>query len=187
MSRYPRVYTNTVDFDVSGDLTVADDLTIGTTTVLDEASANVLRLATGDTLAITDADKLTVGGLIVPQHFELQFALWPHASITEYDLWVATKACQVTKISVVPSTLKGGALTATLVKAVSTDTPVKTTTPLHTADAIDLNANAYTVQQITLSSTTADLQFAVGDRLAIDFSAAYSAGRAAISVQFKRI
>jgi len=120
-------------------------------------------------------------------NFELAIPLKPFATVTEYDLWIAPFPCQVTKIAVVPSTLQGGALTATLVKASGTDTPVKTTTPLHAADAIDLNTGAYTVQNITLSATVADLKFAVGNRLSIDFSGAYNAGHAAIAVSLKKL
>ena len=144
-------------------------------------------VAASQTLAVTTADLLTIGGIIAPQHIELAFKLSPFATVTEYDLWVAPAAYQVTAINVVPSTLQGGALTATVVKAVSTATPVKTTTPMHTADAIDLNAGAYTVQPITLTATTADLQLAAGNRISIDYSAAYTVGHAALSIRLKRI
>jgi hypothetical protein len=133
------------------------------------------------------ADALKVGGVIVPQVLELSFAIQPLATITEYDLWVAPAAYQVTAIKVVPSTLQGGAMTATIVKAVGTDTPVKTTTPMHTADAINLNAGAYTVQNITLTSTTADLQLAAGNRIAVDLSAAVTTAHWNVSITLKRI
>ena len=170
MSRYPRT-TYAVGSDVS----------------LSRTAADTLALATGDTLAVTTADKLTVGGVIVPQYMRMSFLLHPMATITEWDLWIADRAVQVTRIDVVPSTLQGGALTATLVKAVATATPVKTTTPLHAADAINLNTGAYTVQNITLTATTADLQFAVGNRLSVDLSGALTTGQACVSVTFKLI
>jgi hypothetical protein len=126
-------------------------------------------------------------GVITPSTLYWAFRVGPHASVTEYDLAVIPRALQVTSISVVPSTLQGGALTATLVKAINTATPVKTTTPLHTADAIDLNTGAYTVQTITLTATANDLIFAAGNRLSIDYSAALTAGHAAITVGFKYV
>lgn len=150
-------------------------------------TADTVTIPTSKTLAVTTADKLTVGGVIAPQQLELSFDVRPMATITEYDLWVAPAAYQVTGIRVVPSTLEGGALTATIVKAVSTATPVKTTTPMHTADSINLNTGAYTVQTITLSSTTADLQLATGNRIAIDFSGAVGTAKACVSIQLKRI
>lgn len=148
---------------------------------------SLLTIPAGRTLAITDADLLTVGGLIVPQHVELNFYIMPHASATKYSLWTAPAAYQVVAINVTPSLVQGGALTGTLCKAVTTATPSKSTTPFHTADAIDLNATAHTVQPITLSSTTADLQLAAGNRIGLDLSAALSTGHAQMSVRLKRI
>lgn len=115
------------------------------------------------------------------------FQLKPFATVTEYDLMVVMEPFEVLAASVVPSTLQGGALTATLVKATGTDAPVKTTTPLHTADAINLNTGAYTVQNLTLTATLADRKFAKGDRLGIDFSAAFTTGHAAASVKARRL
>jgi hypothetical protein len=144
-------------------------------------------IPTGKTLAVTDADKLTIGGLIVPQKIELSFEIKPFATVTEYDLWVATAAYQVTAIKAVPSTVQGGALTATICKATGATAPVKTTTPMHAADALDFNATAYTVQTPSLTATTADLQLAAGDRIGIDFSAALTAGHGVVSITLKRI
>jgi hypothetical protein len=137
--------------------------------------------------AVTDADGQTVAGVIVPTVMIASFRVGPHATVTEYDLMVAPRAMQVTRIDVVPSTLQGGALTATVVKAVGTDTPVKTTTPMHTADSINLNSGAYTVQNVTLTATTADLVLAAGNRIAIDYSAALTAGHAAVTISYKYV
>lgn len=110
------------------------------------------------------------------------FKLYPAATVTEYDLAICKRAFKVVSIDIVPSTLQGGALTATICKATGTSAPANGTTPLHTASAINLNTGAYTNQSITLTSTVADLAFAVGDRLGIDYSGAYSAGHAALTI-----
>ena len=115
------------------------------------------------------------------------FKLYPAATVTEYDLAVCKRAFKVVSIDIVPSTLQGGALTATICKATGTSAPANGTTPLHTANAINLNTGAYTNQSITLTATTADLSFAVGDRLGIDYSAAYSAGHAALTIGIQYI
>lgn len=177
MATIPRTWNKDNPY-VEGDMIVEGDLTVNGTLT---PSAG-LTIGTSDTLAVTTADKLTVGSVIVPATLYWHFRVGPHASVTEYDLAVAQRAFKVVDIDVVPSTLQGGALTATLVKASGTATPVKTTTPLHTADAINLNSGAYTVQAITLTATAADLVFAAGDRLSIDYSAALTAGHAAISI-----
>ena len=137
--------------------------------------------------AITDADGLTVNGVIVPAILYWNFQLKPFATVTEYDLAVIKRAIQVVSIDCVPSTLQGGALTATVVKATGTSAPANGTTPLHTANAINLNTGAYTNQSITLTATAADLVFAAGDRLGIDYSAAYTAGHAALTIGFKYV
>lgn len=110
------------------------------------------------------------------------FKLYPASTVTEYDLAVCKRAFKVVSIDIVPSTLQGGALTATICKATGTSAPANGTTPLHTANAINLNTGAYTNQSITLTATTANLVFAAGDRLGIDYSAAYSAGHAALTI-----
>jgi hypothetical protein len=140
-----------------------------------------------NTASAATADSLTVAGVIVPTVMIASFRVGPHATVTEYDLMVAPRALTVTRIDVVPSTLQGGALTATVVKATGTATPVKTTTPMHTADSINLNTGAYTVQNVTLTSTAADLTLAAGERIAIDYSAALTAGHAAVTISYKYV
>ena len=110
------------------------------------------------------------------------FKLYPASTVTEYDLAVCKRAFKVVSIDIVPSTLQGGALTATICKATGTSAPANGTTPLHSAGGINLNTRAYTNQSITLTSTAADLSFAAGDRLGIDYSAAYSTGHAALTI-----
>ncbi len=197
MSWYPRGFTTTTDFEVTDDLTVGDDITLSSTGAVltfgtsDPAvlthSTNRLTLATGDTLVIADADKLLVNSVIVPTIMYWNFQLKPFATVTEYDLVVAKRALQVVSIDVVPSTLQGGALTATVVKATGTNAPANGTTPMHTANAINLNTGAYTNQSITLTATTADLILAAGDRIGIDFSAAYTTGHAALTIGYKYV
>lgn len=154
----------------------------------EEVGTGVATAATfSSTVNVSTADGLTVNSVIVPAIQYWHFQLKPFATVTEYDLAVAKRAFQVVSIDCVPSTLQGGALTATVVKASSTSAPVKTTTPLHTADAINLNTGAYTNQSITLTATTADLIFAAGDRLGIDYSAAYTVGHAALTIGIKYV
>jgi hypothetical protein len=138
-------------------------------------------------VAVSDADGLTVNSVIVPAIQYMHFRVGPHASVTEYDLAIAKRALTVVSIDVVPSTLQGGALTATIVKATGTATPVNSTTPMHTANSINLNSGAYTVQSVTLTATAADLTLAAGERISIDYSAALTAGHAAITVGFKYV
>lgn len=143
---------------------------------------------TGRTLAVTTADLLTVGGLIIPQEQTLvSETISLHASKVTYNLFVARDAWQVTKIDYTPDIAQGGALTATVVKAVTTATPASATTPMHTANGIDLNATAHTVQPITITATGADLQLAAGNRIGLVLSGAMTVGSGLVTIRGKRI
>lgn len=120
------------------------------------------------------------------QTFSQSFSIDPHATLTEENLFVARENLEVVSIDVVPDLVQGGALTGTVVKATGTATPVKTTTPMHAADAINFNATAHTVQSIALTATTADLRLVPGERVALDLSAALTTGRATITIKFRR-
>lgn len=151
-------------------------------------TASTVTVATSKTLAVTTADLLTVGGTIVPQAEVLvSFVVDPHASKVVYNLFVARDAWQVTHIDYTPDIAQGGALTATVVKAVGTATPASGTTPMHTANAVDCNAVAHTVQPITLTATTADLQLAAGNRIGLVLSGALTTGSGLLTIRGKRI
>lgn len=138
--------------------------------------------AQAGSLSVSAADGLRVNSVIVPQAVEITIPITPHASLTKQNLFTATRAYRVTAIRYVPDLVQGSALTGTVCKTVSTSAPAKTTTPMHAADAMNFNATENTVQSMTLTSTTADLQLAAGDRIGLDLSAALSTGRGTITI-----
>jgi hypothetical protein len=105
-----------------------------------------------------------------------------HASKLIYNVFTADQTYVVRALRVVPDVAQGAALTATLNKATGTATPATGTTPLHTG-TMNLNATAHTVQTLTLTSTTADLSLAAGDRIALVLSGALSTGSANVSIR----
>jgi hypothetical protein len=105
-----------------------------------------------------------------------------HASKTVYNIFTADQTYTVKSIRVTPDVVQGGTLTATISKATGTATPASGTTPLHTGTA-NLNATAHTVQTLTLTSTTADLSLAVGDRIGLILSGALSTGSANVTIR----
>jgi len=113
----------------------------------------------------------------------LTWNIMPHASKTVYNLFTADQIYTVKSIRYVPDVVQGSALTATAVKATSTATPASGTTPLHTANGINCNATAHTVQSITLTTTTADLTLAAGDRIGLVLSGALSTGSGCLSIR----
>lgn len=108
-----------------------------------------------------------------------------HASRTVYNLFIAKRGWTVVGVDVVPNVAQGAALTATFVKAVGTATPAAGTTPLHSGTA-NLNGAAHTVQGLTLTTTTADLVLADGNRLAVVLSGALSAGECQVTVRLRK-
>ena len=165
-------------------LTIQEDAS-GTTT------ANLLELKNAAGTVVfksSPAGVITGGSAIIAQGSALVEAPIPlHASKVIYNLFVARDAWQVTHIDYTPDIAQGAALTATVVKAIGTATPASATTPMHTAAGIDLNAAAHTVQPKTLTSTTADLQLAAGDRIGLVLSGAMTVGSGLVSIRGKRI
>ncbi len=106
-----------------------------------------------------------------------------HASKVNYCVFIAPEALTITGLQYVPDVAAGTTLTATVSKATGTATPAAGTTPLHTG-TVNLNGTAYTVQTLTLTSTTADLTLAAGERVAIILSGAMSTGSGCLTVRY---
>jgi hypothetical protein len=144
------------------------------------------------TAAVSSADGLTENGVIVPQQLELSFHAQTAALSVSQTFFVATKTYQVIAVSFVHGAAETSATTlyALLTKDTGTTAPGAGTGLLtnNTNAGFDCKATANTVQTGTLTGTTANLQLAVGDRLAINFSAAATqlAG-VTITVSLKRI
>ena len=122
--------------------------------------------ATGN-LAISTADKLTVGGVIVPQEMVLTVQI--NASSVDTNIFVADDAWIVTSIEEVHTVAgtDGSAVTLMIDKCTTTDAPGSGTDMIQST--LDLKGTANTVQTGTLSATPADYTLADGDRIAIDF------------------
>lgn len=122
------------------------------------------------TLAVTGAITATAG--VTGQNFSVNYIGQTTEAATDRVIFVAPVACQVVAVSQVHSVAAGGASKLQLTKDTSTDAPGAGTDLLtnNTNTGFDLNATANTVQVGTLTATTADLQLAVGNRLALDFA-----------------
>lgn len=94
----------TADIVTSADATVGDDLSVAGHTDLDSlvvagtARLNTTIVATGDTVTVTDADGLTVGGKIIPQEIVVT---WPlSASSVDESVFIPTEGYNVTAVEV---------------------------------------------------------------------------------------
>lgn len=123
--------------------------------------------ATGN-MAITTADKLTVGGNIIPQEIVITYPL--SATTVDANIFVADDAWIVTSIEEVHTVAgnDGSAVTLMVDKCTTTDAPGAGTDMIQAV--IDLKGTANTTQTGTLSATPADYTLADGDRIAVDVS-----------------
>lgn len=123
--------------------------------------------ATGN-MAISTADKLTVGGVIVPQ--EMVVTVPVSAASVDGTVFIANDAWVITKIEEVHSVLgtDGSAVTAQVMKCTTTQAPSAGTAM--TTGTFDLKGTVETVQSGTLSSTAANYTLADGNRIAIDYT-----------------
>lgn len=143
------------------------------------APTDNVTIASGKTLAVTTADKLTVGGVIVPQAITTSYTMLANGSLADQSFFIANRAYQVTAIREVHSTAgsDGGAVNLQITKDTSTNAPGAGTDLLtnNSNAGFNLKGTANTVQTGTLTGTVASLQLAAGDRLSVDFAGTLTA------------
>lgn len=156
-------FSNRGDISLGGDLTVGDDadvvgdLTAGTITS-DGA-------VTATTLAVTDADALTVGGAIVPQE---EVIVWKiDASSVDENIFIAADAWNITHIEEVHAVAGSHGDSVTLMVRVCDGTETPANGDAAQNATIDLKGTANTVQAAALSATKT---LADGDRIALDYT-----------------
>lgn len=117
----------------------------------------------------------TVGGVISPVQLEVSFHGQAATAMVDQTFFVATRAYQVTAVSFVHAVAEStaGSLLVQVTKDTSTNAPGAGTDLLtnNTNTGFNCKSTANTVQTGALTATTASLQLAAGDRLAVDFSA----------------
>lgn len=104
-------------------------------------------------------------------------------------IFVSDSEYRVTKIQYMSDVAgtDGSPVTATVVKAAATDTPVESTTPMITADAIDLKATPHTVQEPALTAVKPDLVLAAGDKIGYDLDGVLTAVLGTFIIYLKRV
>ena len=108
------------------------------------------------------------------------------ASNTVYNVFIAKRGYTVVSVDYVPNVAQGATLTATVVKVVTTATPAAATTPISSSGGVNLNGTAHTVQNVTLTSTSADLVLANGNRIGVVLSGALSTGSGLLVINLKK-
>lgn len=127
-------------------------------------------VATGQTWAITSADKLTVGGKIVPQ--TVPVSVYIGASPVDGTIWTAPYACKILSIKEAHSTAQNTAYpntgSVTLYKAANGENS-GAGTALHNS-TMYLNSTADTVVTPTMNAATDATTFAANQRVVANFN-----------------
>ena len=146
-------------------------------------------IASGKTLAVTTADKLTVGGVIVPQHFYVSFNVPAGAAAADYDGNIPIPdAAEIVSVTERHQTAgnDAGAVTV-MVKKVPSGTARGSGTDTLSA-GISLKGTADTNAAGSLHATPANYQFAAGDSVALVTTGTLTAvDGVSVTVKFKRI
>lgn len=167
-------------------------LSLAATGAVSGASVAATGAVSGATGAISTADGLTVGGVIVPQVIEVSVTCPANGDCVDQAFFIANLAYQVTAVREVHAVAgtNGGAVTLQLTKDTATDAPGAGTDLLtnNTNAGFDLKGTANTVQAGTLTATAASLQLAAGDRLSLDFAGTLTTlAGVVVTVSLKRI
>lgn len=169
-----------IDYSASSGITKT-----GTGAVTVNGNATV---ATSKTLAITDADKLTVGSVIVPQEMVLTIPIDP--SEVDQSVFIADDAWEITKIEEVHTVAQDTAYPNTgnlsIMKCTGTEAP-NAGDPMHNT-TMWLNSTVNTVVTPTLSGISANLTLADGNRIAFDFNGTTSTlAGGVVTLHMKRV
>jgi hypothetical protein len=150
--------------------------------------ANGLTVASGLTLAVTTADKLTVGGVIAPQDETVQSAIIDATYDQDRFIWTAPWACTVTKIEFQQSAIENTSSTSTVMvnKVPSGTAPASGTNLLAAALNLKTGVTANTKAAPALHGTAANLVLAAGDSIGLDFTNALTEYVGCVTVTVKR-
>lgn len=167
-------------------LTSTDDAKITDALEVDGAAAlNGTTIASGTSLTVTTADKLIVGGVIVPQRIPITMSLGE--ADVDHSIFIADGAYMITSIKEVHSHVGGTSAVVNIEKITGTNPPGSGTSCQQ--GTFNLTATVNTVQSATMSSTPADYTLASGDRLGVNVggSIAETGLLGSITVYLKRV
>ncbi len=162
--------------------------TVTTLVASGDTYLNSTTVSTGDTMAVTDADGLTVGGVIVPQ--SVPVSIYIGSSPVDGTIWTAPYACQILSIkeahSVAQNTAFPNTGSVSLYKAADGENSGAGTI-LHNT-TMYLNSTVDTVVTPTLNAATGATTLAAGERIVANFNGTVTtlAGMG-ISIDIKRV
>ncbi len=135
-------------------------------------------------LGVSTTGQVTLGGgaTVQPLYQSAVFTFTANAGLLDQNFFICNQAYQVMSITEIHSVLCSVASTTATVRKCGSGITVANGTALMTS-TFDLHATANTLQTATLSTDTAVLTLARGDRLAVDFSTSTLTALAGVVVQ----
>lgn len=130
---------------------------------------NGATVSSGKTLAVTSADKLTVGGVVVGTTVQIRSGI--SATYVDDWVWVADRAYIVTAVKEIHSVAStSGTILPRKITSASTEAPGATASATckdFITAALNTNTTANITQAGTLSATASDYTLAAGDKIGI--------------------
>lgn len=143
-----------------------------------------------DTSGNSTADNFAAGTKINGTKLATSFVVSKEilAATANEHVWIAPFACQVVSIREIHSVVGGSSAAVRPRKITDTSAPnaaASSTVKELTTATFDLTATANTVVAGTLSATATDLQLAVGDHIALNFSGTLTGLVGTIAIELK--
>jgi len=142
------------------------------------------------TIAVTNADGLTVNGVIVPQE---EYISWPlSATMPDADIAVINRAIKITRVDLTISVQGGTGAAIDVRKITDTSAPgaaaSSTVKEFFATPGQDLHSlTINTVTNVPLSATAADITLAAGNRIAINMSGTLTGLVGQVTITFVRV
>ena len=140
-------------------------------------------VAANKALAVTTADKLTVGGKIIPQEMVLTFPYT--ASSVDQQIFTAKEAWNITAVRLVPRVVGGDASPVNVTVTVCDDAEAPASGVAALSAVLDLKGTADTIQSGTLNAT--NVAVASGDSVAVNFTGTLTSAVGVVTVYLKRV
>jgi hypothetical protein len=169
--------TDLKSLDINQTLDVDGATNLGGATATNDLTVNSTK-----TLAVTSADKLTVGGVIVPQEMVLTF---PYSNFSvDQHLFTAKDAWQITAVRLLPAVAgtDGGDVKVNVTVCDDTEAPSAGVAAL--ASVLNLKGTANTIQSATMG---ASVSVASGDSVGLDFTGTPTSAVGCVTIYMKRV
>ena len=138
-------------------------------------------------MSVSDTRNVVSGSLTITQSTYYKTYRIP-VTPTDSNLDYMGEAVQIASATYIPTVVgsNGSAVTAVIRKCTAATAPASGTS-LHASGSFNLKGTINTAQSATLAASTATLQFAAGDRLALDVTGTTTAATGILVVGYTKL